>query len=196
MIIAAWLVAKRLLSSAWRFLETPVGSWVLRVAICIALVACGEFHGFYRGVQSEKAAEAKRIAQAVKVVSKVEKGAEAITAKTEAKTTERVVEIRTVTKALTKEVPVYVTAEADRVAVLPIGLIRLHNQAALGVSEISSNPGFVSDAPSGVAASTFGRIFVANYGAAHEWKEAALACRSWVSEQAANFNSQIDTARP
>lgn len=184
------------LKAAWRFLGTPFGVWVLRVAVCIALVACGELHGFSRGVQHEKDAQAKRVAKAAKVVAKVEKGAETITDKTEAKTAERVVEIRTVTKTLTKEIPVYVTAKADRVAVLPVGLIRLHNQAALGVSEVPPDSTFVSDAPSGVTASAFGRVFVANYGAAYQWKEAALACRSWVSEQADNFNSQIDTARP
>lgn len=172
---------------AWAFLKSPVGR-VLFIAAGALLVAVLIFQG---GIDHEKEAEAKRIAAAVKVVKKVERQAEVITARTDAKTAERVVEIRTVTRTLTKEIPVYVTAEADRTVVLPAGLIRLHDQAALGVSEVPADPGFLPDAPSGVAPSSLARTFVSNYGAAYEWREAALACRSWVSEQAANFDANI-----
>lgn len=182
-----------MITAAWAFVKSP---WGLRIigalAVVAALFALYQV-GVSHGVSRQKADEAKRVTAATKVVRKVEKQAEDITAKTDTKTAERVVEIRTVTKTLTKEIPVYVTAEADRAAVLPLGLIRLHNQAALGVSQVPADPGFVSDAPSGVAASTFGGVIVANYGAAYEWREAALACRSWVSEQAANFNANIRT---
>jgi hypothetical protein len=164
-----------------------------RWAAGAAGVALVIFLIFSAGVKHEKAAEAKRVAAATKIVKKVEKQAETITAKAEEKTAARLVEIRTVTKTLTKEIPVYVTAQADRTVVLPAGLIRLHDQAALGVSEIPDAPGFVPDAPSGVAPSDFARTIVGNYGTAYEWREAALACRSWVSEQAANFNANIRT---
>lgn len=192
-MIGPWLAAKLLFGRIWTFLGTPVGQGVLVVLIIFVTFACGELHGFSRGVAHEKAAEAKRLASAVKVVAKVEKKADAITAKTEAKTTERVVEIRTVTKTLLKEVPVYVPEKVDRTLVLPAGLVRMHDQAALGVSKVPDDPSFVPDAPSGVAPSDFAETIVSNYGEAYLWKEAALACRSWVVEQAANYNASIRT---
>lgn len=192
-----WLIAVKLFfSSAWRFLGTPVGVWAMRIAICVALLVCGELHGFYRGVKSERESEAKRLASAVRVVKKVEAKAEAITTTTDEQVAKREVEIRTVTKTLVERIPVYVSVETERSLVLPAGLIRLHNQAASGLPEVPPDPGFLPDAPSGVTASAFGETIVRNYGTAYSWKEAALACRSWVSEQADNFNSSISTARP
>lgn len=182
-----------LLTKLWGFLKSPLGRWLVGIAGVLVILVLIYQGGVSAGVDRQKADEAKRIASATKVVKKVEKQAGAITAKTDEKTAARLVEIRTVTRTLTKEVPVYVTAEADRTVVLPAGLIRLHDQAALGVSEVPADPGFLPDAPSGVAPSDLARAFVSNYGTAYEWREAALACRSWVSEQAANFNSNIRT---
>lgn len=178
----------------WAFLKSPFGRWLVGVIGAVIVVALIYQGGVSAGVDRERAAQAKRVAAAAKVVQKVETQAETITAKTDENTAERLVEIRTVTRTLTKEVPVYVTAEADRTVVLPAGLIRLHDQAALGLSEVPADPSFLPDAPSGIAPSDLARAFVSNYGTAHEWQEAALACRSWVSEQAANFNSNIRTS--
>ena len=181
------------LAKLWAFLKSPVGRWMFGVAGIILIAFLVYRGGVSAGVDQERAAEARRIAAATKVVKKVEKQAAEITAKTDEKTAARLVEIRTITRTLTKEVPVYVTAEADRTVVLPAGLIRMHDKAALGLSEVPADPGFVPDAPSGVSPSDLARAFVSNYGTAYEWREAALACRSWVSEQAANFNSNIKT---
>lgn len=196
MIVVAWLAVQKFFSSLWGFLGTPLGSWVLRLSICIALLVCGELHGFSRGVTSEKLAEAKRLEAAKKVVKKVEAKATEITTKTDERVAKREVEIRTVTKTLLKEVKVYVSPEIDRRYLLPNSAIWLHDQAALGVSEVPAHPGQLPDAPSGVPLSAFTETIVSNYGTGLEWKEAALACHSWVNEQAANFNANIDTARP
>ena len=185
-----------MITAVWAFIKSPIGLRIVgALAVVLALFALYQV-GVSHGVAKQKADEARRVAAATKVIRKVEKHAEAITAKTDAKTAERVVEIRTVTKTLTKEIPVYVTAEADRVAVLPVGLIRLHNQAALGVSQVPADPGFVSDAPSGVAASAFGGVIVANYGIAYEWKERAVACESWAVQQAELWDKSIKTVKP
>lgn len=180
----------------WGFLGTPIGMWMLRISICIALLVCGELHGFSRGIRHEREAEAKRISSAVKVVRKVEAKADAISTKTDDHVAKREVEIRTVTKTLIKEVKVYVTPEIDSRYLLPNSAVWLHDQAALGVSEIPAHPGQLPDAPSRVPLSTFTGTVIENYGTGLIWKDAALACRSWVIEQAENFNSNIDTARP
>jgi hypothetical protein len=181
------------IAAVWGFVKSPVGRWLIGIVGAVVVLVLIYQGGVSAGVQHEKAAEAKRIASVMKTVKKVEKGAEAITAATDKKAAERVVEIRTVTKTLVEKVPVYVTAETDRRYLLPDGLVRLRDQAAAGVSEVPAHPGELFDAPSAVPASAFAETLVLDYGTAHEWKEAALACRSWVSEQAENFNSNIRT---
>jgi len=185
-----------MIAAALAFFKSPLGRWTVGIVGLIIIATLIYQGGVSAGVDRQKADEAKRVAAAMKTVRKVEKGAEVITAKADAKTAERIVEIRTVTKTLVERIPVYVPAEIDSRLDLPRGLIRLHDQAASGLPEVSPPPGFLPDAPSGVAASTFGETIVRNYGAAYEWREAALACRSWVSEQAANFDANIRTPQP
>lgn len=180
----------------WHFLKTPAGRWLFIAAGAVIVGALIFQGGVSAGVDREKAANAKRVASAMKAVRKVEAGAVAITAKTEAKTAERLVEIRTVTKTLTKEIPVYVSPEVDRSFLLPNGLVWMRDQAAAGVSEVPAHPGELPDAASRVPASAFAETIVLDYGTALEWKEAALACRSWTIEQAANFNANIRTPEP
>lgn len=191
-----WLAVLAALRKLWAFLKSPVGRLTFGAAGLLLIAALIYQGGVSAGEGRERAAEAKRVASAMKAVRKTERAAVAITAKTEAKTAERLVEIRTVTKTLTKEIPVYVSPEVDRSFLLPNGLVWMRDQAAAGVSEIPAHPGELSDAASQVPASAFAEAIVLDYGAAYEWREAALACRSWVSEQAANFNSNIRTPEP
>jgi len=183
-------------AAALTFFKSPLGRWTVGIVGLIIIATLIYQGGVSAGVDRERAANAKLVAAAMKTVRKVEKGAEVITASTEAKTAERIVEIRTVTKTLTKEIPQYVTVEVDRRTDLPLGFVWLHDQAASGLSEIPGHPSQLPDAPSGIALSAATGTIIENYGTAYQWREAALACRSWVSEQAANFNSNIRTPEP
>lgn len=79
------------------------------------------------------------------------------------------------TITLTKEVPVYVTAETDRLFPVPCGLLRVHDAAAQGVTAASlGDRGCGPDgAPSLVKASELGQLIVENYGLDHE-KDATI----------------------
>lgn len=77
--------------------------------------------------------------------------------------------VRVVTNTITKEVPVYVTKEADARCVVPTGFVGLWNRSvgdpAGGDSAAATEASIVLDAPSGVALSAVAEAAVANHGA-------------------------------
>ena len=73
---------------------------------------------------------------------------------------ERVIRLKGDT--IIKEVPRYVSAQADAACVIPGGFVRLHDAAAAGTVPDSS-AGDVDAAPSGVALSTVAGTVTANY---------------------------------
>jgi hypothetical protein len=112
--------------------------------------------------------------------------ADKITADVGRKAEDRQVEIRTVTKTLIREVPIYVTAETDRSYPVPVGLVRLHDAAALGLPAALPDPaGRADDAPSGVAASTLGETVADNYGTCRANAAQLDALEEWVRQQQA-----------
>lgn len=75
------------------------------------------------------------------------------------------VEIQWRTRTLHDEVPVYVTAQADRECVVPVGFVRLWNDASSGVPAApDAAPGPDAAAASGVVLSDIGRAHVGDAG--------------------------------
>jgi hypothetical protein len=181
-----WLVA----FSKTRFGRLLLGGLLVALAIVVAFLL-----GQRSGVAREKGDEAKRRAAAVKVVTKVATEGRKISADVSTHLERRKVEIRTVTQTLTKEVPVYVTLESDRACVVPDGFVRLHDAAAHG-SAVPAAPGGSVETASGVPLSAVAETMVANYGVALEWREEALAWRTWYARQADLWSKNIKTPDP
>lgn len=178
-------------ASLRRFLTTPAGGVLVALGIVAVALALTYRAGVEVGVERQVAAQARREEAARKAVAMVEKGGRAITAAVDQQSAARKVEIRTITKTLIEKVPVYVTVEADRHVDIPVGFVRLHDQAATGLPGLPDAPGLVVDASSGVSLSAVAGTVVGNYGVAYEWREEALACRAWVARQADLYNSTI-----
>ena len=180
------------------FAGSKTGRRILAGVAALAIVTTGVLyaraHWIDVGVAREQTAQAERLAKAKPAIVRVEAGGKAITAATDQRAAQRQVEIRTVTHVLKERVPVYVTVEADRRNDLPMGFVWLHDQAAAGVSEAPAHPGVLPDASSGIALSAATDVIVDNYGTAHEWREAALACRAWAREQADLWDENIRAA--
>ena len=190
-VAAFFIILKAWGAALARALNSPVLP-ILAVVIGFALVGVRLYSaGVAAGVEREVATQARREEAARKVVTKVEKVGKAITAAVDQQSAARKVEIRTITKTLIEKVPVYVTVEADRRVDVPVGFVRLHDQAATGLPGLPDAPGLVVDAPSGVPLSAVAGTVVGNYGVAYEWREEALACRAWVARQADLYNSTI-----
>lgn len=97
------------------------------------------------------------------------------------------VEIRTVTRTITEQVPVYVTPEIDRTYPLPLGFVRVLDAATLGVppSAVSRAPGEPDDAPSTVPASAVGTVLAGDLGSCREDAAKYAALQEWVRAQQA-----------
>lgn len=79
---------------------------------------------------------------------------------------------------LTKEIPVYVTAQADAACTVPVGFVRVHDAAA---SNDLPGPAGTADAqPSGLALSAVAGTVADNYATCHAAIEQLNALQSWV----------------
>lgn len=172
------------------FFKTDLGRYVLiALAVVIALLVLGKCQ-FDRGVKHEQAAQAERLKKAEKAVAKREVKAEKITSEVKADVTEKQIEYRTVTKTLVKEVPKYVTVQADAKCVVPAGFVSLHDSAASGTPSLPVGAGRSLDAPSGVELSAVAETLVTNYGTAYQWRAEAEGWRRWYAEQKAEWDKR------
>jgi len=170
------------------FFATPLGQ---KIAIVLAVLACVAgvwFGGVHHGRSVEKVAQARLIAAAEVKARKAEDEAAAMTAKIRSQTEAVKVEIRYRTRTLTKEIPVYVTPEADARCVVPVGFVSLYNQAVAGGAEVPERPGGPLDAPSGVDLSEVLATDVPNLGVANEALAEARAWRSWYPQAKAIYD--------
>lgn len=167
------------LRAAWVALRTPLGQIV---AVCLIFGSLALWHGEERyrdGVQAERGRwEALQAAAQARAAGIVQRQAVA-SATVGATVTERQAQVRTVTQTLIKEVPIYVTAEADRRCDVPAGFVRLHDAAAAGLPAAPDPAGRPADAASGVALSAVGETVVANYGACRTAIEQLTGWQAW-----------------
>jgi hypothetical protein len=133
-------------------------------------------------------ADAKALAAAKEKARKTEAKGVTISTETGAKVEKARVEIRTITKTITREIPVVLTPEVDRTFRLPNGLVRLHDAAALGVAPVAGPASQPDDGPSPVAPSQFAGVITDNYGVCHELRAQVVGWREFYSRVQAEWN--------
>ena len=156
------------------------------VALCAALFGLGVATGRNQVTEDWEAAKAKQQARVEAV-----KTAQAVaTVKVVTKYVDRVKVVRERGVTITKEVPVYVTKEADAHCTVPAGFVSLHDAAARG--GVPDPPGGADAAPAGIALSTVAGTVAGNYERCHENAEQLTALQSWINEmkKAAESGSQ------
>lgn len=167
------------------FLLSPVGRWIAGVAAVLGLLAAIWFAGDRHGHKIERVRQARALAAAEAKV----KATEAHQAQTAQVILQAVEKTRTViqwkTRTLTKEVPVYVSAQADSRCIVPRGFVRLYDNAASGVSDVPAPASGSDDADSGLALSAVAATDVANLGAGNEAIAEVRAWREWYAKMAA-----------
>jgi hypothetical protein len=93
---------------------------------------------------------------------------------------QRAAEIREVTRTIIKEVPVYVTPEADAACAVPPGFVRVHDAAVLGVPV--DHPAVAPDAAASVPAlSAVAGTVAANYGTCNELRQQLIGLQGYIS---------------
>ncbi|THD80643.1 MAG: hypothetical protein E7812_07895 [Phenylobacterium sp.] len=94
-------------------------------------------------------------------------------------------QIRYVTRTQIKETPTYVDAATDAAFGVPVGLVRVHDAAALGldVSAVPDPAGRADGDASSVAASDLGRAIIANYGECRADQARLAELQDWLRKQ-------------
>ncbi|WP_293676926.1 hypothetical protein [uncultured Phenylobacterium sp.] len=95
--------------------------------------------------------------------------------------------IRKIYRPLQREIPAHVSPETDARFPLPVGFVRLHDAAALGlpVADVHDPAGRTDDAASELAASEAARVITWNYEACAANAEQVRGWQAWWRGQAA-----------
>lgn len=173
-----WLAMRLVLGRLWGFLNSPLGR-VVALAVCgVVLLALADARGYRRGELAERGRWETRLkADAVKARAKEARDANAGQEVGKAVAVKQT-EIRTRTEYLTREVVRYVPIDPAR-ASLPVGLVRVHDAAALGLPVASDPSGRADGEPSGIDDVALAETVVGNYGACHANAEALRGWQEW-----------------
>lgn len=82
---------------------------------------------------------------------------------------------------IVKEVPVYVTQNADSNCTVNVGFVRLHDFAA--TNTIPEAPGSTDENPSGIALSAVAETVAGNYSTCYQIREQLVNLQEWVTTQ-------------
>ena len=91
---------------------------------------------------------------------------------------DRVRVVHDIGATITKEIPVYVTAQADARCVVPVGFARVHDATAANV--LPGPPGAADAQPSDLALSAVAGTVVDNYTTCHTTAAQLTALQDWV----------------
>ena len=149
-------------------------------ALAVLAVVVGVFtYGLNKGMSRVQAAwDADKVR--VEALLATERTRQAVViVETVTKFVDRVRIVKEKANITTKEVPVYVTSQADADCVINNGFVRLHDAASAGT--LPPGPSDTDAAAAAVALSTVAETVAANYGACHENAEQLIALQGWVN---------------
>lgn len=152
--------------------------FVLAVLVTLAALLTGAYQRGWKAREAIAVAEALKASEGAR---KQEAKAQIITEKVSTRHEAKAVQIRTVYRDIIREVPTYVTVQADAACVLPAGFVRLHDAAAAG--QLPGPASQSDDAPSGVALSAATETIAANYGDYTEVAQRLTDLQAWVRAQ-------------
>ncbi len=178
-----------MIALALTFLRSPLGKFAA-IALAVILALWGVHHvGYSVGIKANEARHVKALEKAQKRVLEAEKQGRDITDRERAKLALANQKIDTLTNQLRKELPRYVSPQADRRCTIPAGYVLLRNAAGTGEPPIPGPSGQSLDADSGLALSALaendienGRSFQAAIAEIEAW-------RAWYVQQAETFNA-------
>lgn len=138
-------------------------------------------HGWLAGVAS--ADESAQQAQREQLRQAFEQGQALGTVRDRVVTqyVDRVKVVEKVGQTIVKEIPVYVTAEADRACTVPAGFVRVHDAAAAGVPP-PEPAGPADAAPAGIALSAVTGTVAENYTSCRATRERLISLQEYLQE--------------
>ena len=156
--------------------------WLALVLLAAALIGFGWVKGAGH-VQTQWDAAVQK--QTLQVAAVRERQAQA-TVKVVTQYVDRVRVVRAKGDTIIKEVPVYVSVQADAACTINRGFVRLHDAAAAG--DLPESARDADATPAGIALSAVAGTVAANYQTCHENAEQLRALQTWIRELVASIN--------
>lgn len=145
----------------------------------MAVIAAALFgFGWLKGAGHVQAEWDAEVVKQSLTAARIEKDRAQATVQVVTKYVDRVKIVRQAGETIIKEVPVYVSAQADAACLVPRGFVRLHDAAAQGV--VPEPAGNSDAAPAGVALSAVAGTVAENYTACRENAEQLTALQEWI----------------
>lgn len=172
----AWLFLKNSFYNVLSFCSKPPGSWLAAALLVgVGFWWLGQ-HEFNRGVASVEAKQVIATARLVKAQDKITVNVGNIYADVR-------LTIANDTNRRINEVPTHVTPEADRNCVVPLGFVRVLNDAAHG--PVPGPAAGADEAPSGIPLSDVAKTDVLNLGDKDAVAAQLTALQDWIRQQQA-----------
>lgn len=157
--------------------------WAVKLAAGIALALALLGFGWVKGTAHVQARwDAEHAALALAAADRAEHQATA-TVEVVTKYVDRVKVVHEKAQTIIKEIPVYVTKEADSACVVPRGFVVVHDAAAANTVPPPAGP--ADAAPAGIALSAVAGTVADNYGVCHENAAQLEALQQWIYEMQA-----------
>lgn len=156
-----------------RFIPVWMVQLVVGLGVLVGIFSFGWFSGADH-VQKKWDKEHSQMAAAVAAQAQYQAEATVVEV---VKYVDRVKVVQGKTRTIIKEVPKYVTVQADADCVVPAGFVRMHDYAAAG--RVPEGPRDSDAAPAGIALSAVAETVAENYGACHENAEQVIAWQQW-----------------
>lgn len=136
---------------------------------------------FFEGGIGNEMSWRARVAQQEAEIEKLKAASNTATTKIVTKYIERTKVVKEKSNAIIKEIPKYITKDADANCTIPKSAIVLHDAASQ--NRVPDAAAGIDEGPSGVTLSRLLDTTVLNYGTFHEVKEQLKALQDWVREQ-------------
>ncbi len=158
---------------------------IVLLLILLALAAIGFGAAFQQHRIGAAKAETEQVRQQLRTITgerdaaRQERDAARGTVITVTEYVDRVQTVYVAGKTITKEIPVYVTAQADAACTIPAGFVRIHDAAAanLAPEPAAGNP----DAPAaGIALSAVAETVADNYTTCHAIRAQVIGLQDYV----------------
>ena len=179
------------------FLRSPTARALLVIAALITALVASHWSGYRAGAAHEVQARAARDAEAAGRVAVIQARSAKISADARERHAADLARIDALTVQLQQKVKTYVTPQADRRCVIPVGYVRLRDAAGAGVDPVPGPAGGSLDADSGLVLSDLAANDIANAGAFNAAVQEVRAWRGWHAAQAELWRQMIgDTPSP
>lgn len=180
----------RLFSGASGIVRAAAGGWQIYagiLAVGVAIGGAGAYKIMDWRMQAAEAAHDKALAEQLAKTVLVERQMTEASGKAEAALQTARANVQVITKTITKQVPVYVSAQDDARCAIPVGFVRLHDAAAAGraLPDVPGPAGGADGGASGVALSAVASTVAANYGTYAEVVAQLKAFQQWARDQQA-----------